>query len=35
MPVQSVLLREDPFGLKTHFVWFDNYPKLFGRPRLS
>jgi len=23
-------LREDPFGMKTTFVWFNNYTKLFG-----
>jgi sn-glycerol 3-phosphate transport system permease protein len=25
-------LREDAFGLKTSFVWFDNYTKLFADP---
>ncbi|WEX11201.1 sn-glycerol-3-phosphate ABC transporter permease UgpA [Chelativorans sp. AA-79] len=25
-------LREDPFGLKTSFVWFQNYEKLFADP---
>ena len=25
-------LREDPFGLKTTFVWFANYQKLFADP---
>ncbi len=24
--------REDPFGLRTAFVWFDNYIRLFGDP---
>ena len=28
-------LREDPFGLKTSFVWFDNYARLFARSALS
>src|SRR3569623_942477 len=28
---QSVL-REDPFGLKTTFIWFDNYARLFKAP---
>src|SRR3569832_2403504 len=28
---QSVL-REDPFGLKSTFVWFDNYSRLFRDP---
>ena len=23
------MLREDPFGLKTTFIWFDNYGRLF------
>jgi len=25
-------LKEDPFGLKTSFVWFDNYARLFRDP---
>ena len=30
--VRQSFLREDPFGLKTSFVWFQNYQKLFADP---
>src|SRR5689334_7232406 len=26
------MLKEDPFGLKTTFTWFDNYARLFRDP---
>jgi sn-glycerol 3-phosphate transport system permease protein len=28
--LRQSFLREDPFGMKTTFVWFDNYTKLLG-----
>ena len=28
----SSVLKQDPFGLKTTFVWFDNYTRLFRDP---
>ena len=28
----SSVLKQDPFGLKTSFVWFDNYTRLFRDP---
>ncbi len=30
--VQQSFMREDPFGLKSTFVWFANYQKLFADP---
>ena len=33
--VRQSFLREDPFGMKTTFVWFDNYTRLFVEPGLS
>ncbi len=30
--VRQSFLREDPFGLSTAFVWFENYEKLFRDP---
>ena len=30
--VWQSFLREDPFGLKTSFIWFANYQKLFADP---
>lgn len=30
--VRQSFLREDPFGLKTSFVWFQNYERLFADP---
>ena len=30
--VKSSFEREDPFGFKTTFIWFDNYKRLFADP---
>lgn len=30
--VKSSFEREDPFGFKTTFIWFDNYKRLFSEP---
>lgn len=30
--VKSSFEREDPFGFKTTFIWFDNYKRLFAEP---
>jgi sn-glycerol 3-phosphate transport system permease protein len=30
--VVSSFVKEDPFGLKSTFVWFDNYTRVFGDP---
>lgn len=30
--VKSSFEREDPFGFKTTFIWFDNYRRLFAEP---
>ena len=30
--LKSSFEREDPFGFKTTFVWFENYTRLFGDP---
>lgn len=30
--LKSSFEREDPFGFRTTFIWFDNYARLFGQP---
>ncbi|SDG25278.1 sn-glycerol-3-phosphate ABC transporter permease UgpA [Pelagibacterium luteolum] len=30
--IKSSFEREDPFGLRTTFIWFDNYTRLFADP---
>jgi len=30
--LKSSFEREDPFGFRTTFIWFDNYTRLFGQP---
>jgi len=30
--IRSSFLREDAFGFRSTFIWFDNYTRLFGQP---